>query len=138
MRTTFIIALFSLFSSFCYGQAKTTYTVDAIDSTTLYMYYLYTLIDSNNKEVKVISEKSKNNLNMGVKIDTSDTLTLFLEKVIDVKVDSNNIIRVGATGLFVSETKVCESGEYLFISESILGRYYITPCRNVTPQHPNE
>ncbi len=124
MRTTFIIALFSLFSSFCYGQLKTTYTVEAIDSTTLNMYYLYTLIDKNNNEIKVISEKSNNDVNKGIIIDIGDTLILYLEKVIDVKVDSNNIIRVGSSGLFVSETKVCESGEYLFISESILGRYY--------------
>ena len=129
MRTIFIIALFSFFSSFCYGQQKTKYIVEAIDSTTLKMYYLFTLIDKNNKEIRVISEKSNNDVIKGIIIDIGDTLILYLEKVIDVKVDSNNIIRIGPRGLFVSATKVCEAGEYLFISESILGRYYVAASK---------
>ena len=126
MRTSFIITLFSLLSSLCYGQSKATYTVEAIDSTSLSMYYLYTLSDKNNKEVKVVSEKINSDVNKGIIIEISDTLMLHLEEVIDVKVDSNNIIRIGARGLFVSETKICNSGEYLYNSERILGRYYVT------------
>jgi len=127
MRTIFIIALLSIFSSFCYGQQKTKYIVETIDSTTLDMYYLYTFIDKNNNKIKVISEKSNNDINKGIIIDIGDALILYLEKVIDIKVDLNNIIRIGSRGLIVSDIKVCESGEYLYISENIFGRYYALP-----------
>ena len=124
MKTIILILLFSLFGSSCYGQQTATFTLEAIDSTSLDMYYLYTLIDNNNKKFKVLSEKSNDNTAKGIRIKIGDKIILSLEKVIDVKVDSNNVIRVGSRGLFVSGIKICEQGEHLYISKNILGRYY--------------